>query len=89
VNHRLLLALREAEARFDLSSAVAIGATPSSSVTKKKTGAPVGAYHVTYLDEDTLIGRANGAGGHVHLRQSRVNRFLSFPSLSKTRRSGA
>jgi hypothetical protein len=63
VNHRLLLALREAEARFDLSSAVAIGATPSSSVTKKKTGAPVGAYHVTYLDEDTLIGRANGAGG--------------------------
>jgi hypothetical protein len=63
VNHRLLLALREAEARFDLSSAVAIGATPSSSVTKKKTGAPVGASHVTYLDEDTLIGRANGAGG--------------------------
>jgi hypothetical protein len=64
VNHRLLLALREAEARFDLSSAVAIGATPSSSsVTKRKTGAPVGAYHVTYLDEDTLIGRANGAGG--------------------------
>ena len=64
VNHRLLLALREAEARFDLSSAVAIGATPSSSsVTKKKTGAPVGAYHITYLDEDTLIGRANGAGG--------------------------
>ena len=30
---------------------------------KKKTGAPVGAYHVTYLDEDTLIGRANGGGG--------------------------
>jgi hypothetical protein len=64
VNHRLLLALREAEARFDLSSAVAIGAPSSSSAASgKKTGAPVGAYHVTYLDEDTLIGRANGAGG--------------------------
>ena len=25
--------------------------------------APVGSTHITYLDEDTLIGRANGAGG--------------------------
>ena len=65
-NHRALLALREAELSFDLSRAVAIGASSSSSTEskeKKKTGAPVGAYHVTYLDEDTLIGRANGGGG--------------------------
>ena len=54
LNHRVLLALREAEARFDLGGAAAMGAS---------SGAPVGAYHLTYLDEDTLIGRANGAGG--------------------------
>ena len=54
-NHRVLLALREAEARFDLGGAARMGASGG--------GAPVGAYHLTYLDEDTLVGRANGAGG--------------------------
>ena len=61
-----MLALREAELLFDLSRAVAIGASSSSSTeskNKQKTGAPVGAYHVTYLDEDTLKAIADRTGG--------------------------
>ena len=61
LNHRALLAAREAELKVQLGGAVAIGAPAGDS--RGASGAPVGAYHITYLDEDTLIGRANGAGG--------------------------
>ena len=61
LNHRALLAAREAELKVRLGGAVAIGAPAGDA--RGASGAPVGAYHITYLDEDTLIGRANGAGG--------------------------
>ena len=61
LNHRALLAAREAELKVRLGGAVAIGAPAGDA--RGTSGAPVGAYHITYLDEDTLIGRANGAGG--------------------------
>lgn len=63
LNHRALLAAREAELKVRLGGAVAIGAPAGASRGASTSGAPVGAYHITYLDEDTLIGRANGAGG--------------------------
>ena len=63
LNHQVLLALKEFDLRVPLGSAVAIGSDTSKKSDKRTTGAPVGSYHITYLDEDTLIGRANGAGG--------------------------
>ena len=63
LNHRALLAAREAELKVRLGGAVASGAPAGASRGASTSGAPVGAYHITYLDEDTLVGRANGAGG--------------------------
>jgi|TARA_B110000977_G_scaffold104482_1_gene136353 hypothetical protein len=71
INHQILLALREFDVMVNLGDAVAIGRDGDSN-RKKGGGAPVGSYHITYLDHDTLIGRANGAGGtFIFAREAR------------------
>jgi hypothetical protein len=64
LNHEALLTLRALDARFNLDAAAAFGGDGGDS-----GGAPVGSYRITYVDEDTLIGRANGAGGTFIFRR--------------------
>ena len=74
INHQILLAIKELELRFPLRGAVTAMGGPATGRpargdddggggSRARSGAAVGAYLLSYLDETTLIGRASGSGG--------------------------
>ena len=70
-NHQLLLWLRELELRFPLLGA---GAPPRSDTpgvsdaATSRSGAAVGNYGISYVDDDVMVGRANRLGTFVFVR---------------------
>ena len=62
LNHQVLLFIKELELKFPLRGALtSIGGDSSR-------GAAVGTYHLTYCDEDVLVGRANAGGVYIFTR---------------------
>ncbi|OUS46330.1 hypothetical protein BE221DRAFT_205830 [Ostreococcus tauri] len=63
LNHQVLMFIKELELKFPLRGALTSigGGEPSG-------GAAVGSYHLTYVDEDVLVGRAQAGGVYIFTR---------------------
>ena len=61
LNHQILMAIKELELKFPLRGAL-------TSMGGGDEGAAVGSYHLTYCDEDVLVGRAAAGGVYIFTR---------------------
>jgi len=61
LNHQVLLFIKELELKFPLRGAL-------TSIGGGSQGAAVGTYHLTYCDEEVLVGRAGAGGVYIFTR---------------------
>ncbi len=61
LNHQILMAIKELELKFPLRGAL-------TSMGGGDEGAAVGSYHLTYCDEDVLVGRVAAGGVYIFTR---------------------